>query len=276
MIVFAAMIGVVRLISEEGYLYSVHTDKFLSYKASEKESRVFLADKKNAPRKFRIEELGGNNFGYVKIVVAESDKENLVLDLAAELLQYEHHGGSNQRWKLQMVPKMMIKLRAEKVCIEARSSDFYLRPAPCKIFEDSPGQYFRWIPVQLEKAINNDAGHERAKRTNGNPNAGGDGLPEPSPLPTMFPIPVPVPMSSRSSSLPPLRSSQAVPEAETEPEPQPRSQSQLQPPAGEADACPMRRAKKKVPASDELVERFLDLQNLTKDILVDDREPSAK
>lgn len=160
MISLVVLMGLVHLIEEEGYLYSVHTKKFLTYKPVSKESRIFLARKDKTPKKFRISELSGTRSGSLRITPVEKDMSNLVLDRSgynADLIQYEEHGGENQTWWLALVPRAMVKLWVSGECIEARSDSYYLRAVGCESFENAPGQYFRWVPVQLERFIRRTA-----------------------------------------------------------------------------------------------------------------------
>lgn len=156
MIALIMFAGLVQLLEEEGYLYSVHTRKFLTYKPVSKESRIFLARKDKRPKKFRISELSGGRSGSLKITPVERDVSSLVLDRSgynADLIQYEEHGGENQTWWLALVPRAMVKLWVAGECIEARSDSYYLKAVACNNFENAPGQYFRWVPVQLERFL---------------------------------------------------------------------------------------------------------------------------
>eukprot|EP00866_Antonospora_locustae_P001261 jgi/Antlo1/1261/1700 len=47
----------------------------------------------------------------------------------------------------------MVKLWVSGECIEARSDSYYLKAVECDNFENAPGQYFRWVPVQLERFL---------------------------------------------------------------------------------------------------------------------------
>lgn len=171
---FLAFIGLVQMIQEDGYLYSVHSRKFLTYKPSAKESRVFLARRGIRPMRFRISELQGSYSGAVRITPLNRDKKDLVLDRSgydASLIQYAEHGGDNQVWRLSMVPGMMVKLSVTDQCIEAKTNDFYLTATSCDHYEKAPGQYFRWIPSTIERIVSNAVQQQRRPQPNPHPSS---------------------------------------------------------------------------------------------------------
>lgn len=148
---------------EEGYFYSVKAKKFLTYHPTRIESRIFLAAENIRPKKFRINELKPPYSGSVRITPVERDPKDVVLDKSgynSDLIQYSEHGDTNQIVTMEIVPKMLVKLKVDGKCFTTPVDKYYLRAVECKNFEEDPGQYFRWIPDTLEKILQNPSSIE--------------------------------------------------------------------------------------------------------------------
>lgn len=159
------MFFIATSISEEGYLYSVYGEGFLNYKSIKNESRIFVSKPGKKVKKFEIRELTGDESGSIKIIPIENEEKDIVIDRSGyngDMIQYKYHGGKNQVWKMAMVPKMMVKLEVDGKCIEAKQDSYYLKAEKCDTFENTPGQYFRWLPEQIVNEMNAE---EKKKNT---------------------------------------------------------------------------------------------------------------
>ncbi|KCZ78521.1 hypothetical protein H311_00446 [Anncaliia algerae PRA109] len=153
----------INCLVEEGYLYSVNAKKFLTYHPTHLESRIFLASENVRPKKFRINELKPPFSGSVRLTPVERDPPNVVVDKSGynnDMIQFEEHGKVNQIFTLEMVPKMLVKLKNDGMCFTTPSDTFYLKAVECKNYEADPGQYYRWIPDTLEKLLHNPSSLE--------------------------------------------------------------------------------------------------------------------
>lgn len=143
---------------EEGYLYSVKAKRFLTYHPTKVESRIFLAAENIRPKKFRINELKPPHSGSVRLTPVEREPGDVVLDKSGynnDLIQFAENGQANQIFTLEMLPKMLVKLKSDGMCFNTPVDKYYLRAEECVNFEKEPGQYFRWISDGLATVISN-------------------------------------------------------------------------------------------------------------------------
>ncbi|ELQ75731.1 putative Ricin B-related lectin protein [Trachipleistophora hominis] len=146
-----ALVSICRIrcepLTEEGYIYSVDERKFLDYQ--HKQEGLVFVEYDHMPPVFKMVE---TESGAVFIEAENGD----VFDSSRsnyDLILFKKHGGWNQQFVLETVPRDMIKLRVGDRCMTTEKNMKYLTEVDCDTFSKKPGQFFKWISKKDENVV---------------------------------------------------------------------------------------------------------------------------